>query len=64
MRLTQFRDLMEGEFGAARAATLAHDHVFADLGGRTAQQALDAGIDARDVWRAVCAAYEIPPSRR
>lgn len=64
MRLTQFRDLMEGEFGAARAATLATDHVFADLGGRTVEQALGAGIDARDVWRAVCAAYEIPPSRR
>ncbi len=64
VRLTQFRELMEGEFGAARAATLAHDHVFADLGGRTVEQALDSGIDARDVWLAVCTAYEIPPSRR
>ncbi len=64
MRLTQFRELMEGEFGAARAATLAHDHVFSDLGGRTVEQALAAGFDARDVWRAVCAAYEIPPARR
>lgn len=55
---------MDGEFGPARAASLSHDHVFADLGGRTVEQALAAGIDARDVWRAVCTAYEVPPSRR
>ena len=64
MRLTQFRELMEGEFGAARAATLAHDQVFAELGGRTVEQALEYGIDTRDVWLAVCTAYEVPPSRR
>jgi len=64
VRLTQFRELMEGEFGAARAATLAHDQVFAELGGRTVEQALEYGIDTRDVWLAVCTAYEVPPSRR
>lgn len=64
VRLTQFRELMEGEFGAARAASLSHDHVFAELGGRTVEQALVAGLDTRDVWRAVCTAFEIPPARR
>lgn len=64
MRLTQFRELMEGEFGAVRAASLAHDHVFAELGGRTVEQALEFGYDAREVWRAVCAAYDVPPSRQ
>lgn len=64
MRLTQFRELMDDEFGAARAASLAHDHVFAELGGRTVEQALEFGHDPRDVWRAVCAAYDVPPARR
>lgn len=64
MRLTQFRELMEGEFGAVRAASLARDHVFAELGDRTVDEALEAGHDARDVWRVVCAAYDVPPSRR
>jgi hypothetical protein len=64
VRLTQFRELMDGEFGAVRAAAVAHDHVFAELGGRTVDQALEYGIDARDVWSAVCAAYDVPPSRR
>ena len=64
VRLTYFRELMEGEFGPVRAASLAHDHVFAELGGRTVEQALEAGIEPREVWRAVCELYDIPPARR
>jgi DUF3046 family protein len=64
VRYSQFRELMAGEFGAARAAAIARDHVLADLGGRTVEQALEDGVDAREVWRAVCAAYDVPPARR
>ena len=64
VRLTQFRELMVDEFGAARAAALSRDHVFAELGGRTVEQALEAGIDPRKVWRAVCEVYEVPLARR
>ena len=64
VRLTEFRRLMNDEFGAARASAVSRDHVLADLGGRTVEQALEAGIDPRRVWRAVCEAYEVPPARR
>ena len=64
VRLTYFRELMEGEFGAVRAASLSHDHVFTELGGRTVEEALEAGIDPREVWLAVCEVYEVPPARR
>ena len=64
VRLTQFRELMNDEFGPARAAALSRDHVFADLGDRTVEQALEAGIDARKVWRAVCEVYDVPAARR
>lgn len=64
MRLTQFRELMDDEFGPARAAAVSRDHVLADLGGRTVEEALEAGIDARRVWLAVCDAYDVPPARR
>lgn len=64
VRLTHFRALMADEFGPVRAASLARDHVFADLDGRTVEQALDAGIDPKDVWRAVCEAFEVPAERR
>ena len=64
VRLTQFRDLMNDEFGPVRAAALARDHVFAELGDRTVEQALEAGIDPRKVWRAVCDVYDVPLARR
>ena len=60
MRLTQFRGLMEDEFGTLRAGSLARDHVFAELGGQTVEQAIESGVDLRGVWRAVCEAYEVP----
>jgi len=55
---------MDDEFGAARAASVSRDHVLVRLGGRTVEQALDHGFDARDVWFAVCDAYDVPPGRR
>ncbi|MGH3914748.1 MAG: DUF3046 domain-containing protein [Pseudonocardiaceae bacterium] len=64
MRTTHFRQLMDEEFGPIRAAALAHDHVFAELGGRTVDGALEAGIDAKQVWAAVCTAFDVPEARR
>ncbi len=64
MRITQFRQRMDEEFGAARAAALAHDHVFAALGGRTVNGALEAGIDIKRVWTVVCATFDVPEKRR
>jgi hypothetical protein len=64
VRLTHFRTLMEDEFGPARAAAVARDHVFSGLGGRTVEQALAAGVDPRQIWRVVCEAYDVPPARR
>jgi hypothetical protein len=64
VRLSHFRDLMAEEFGAARAGSLATDHVFAALSGKTVDQALEAGLDPKDIWRAVCAEFSVPPERR
>jgi hypothetical protein len=64
MRLTEFWNRMNAHFGAAYADSFARDHVMTELGGRTVRQALDAGWEAKDVWRAVCAAVGIPASAR
>lgn len=64
MRITVFRRLMAEEFGAIRGATLSADHVLSALGGRTPDQALDAGVPAKEVWRAVCAEFDVPAERR
>jgi hypothetical protein len=64
MRITVFRRLMAEEFGPGRAQVLARDHVLSALGGRTVDQALTAGISAKDVWREVCDAFDVPRERR
>jgi hypothetical protein len=64
MRITAFRRLMSDEFGDVRADMLARDHVFSSLGNRTVDQALEAGLPTKEIWRAVCDAFEVPPERR
>lgn len=64
VRLSHFRELMTEEFGAARAGSLAADHVFAALSSRTVDQALEAGWDPKDIWRAVCVEFDVPLERR
>jgi hypothetical protein len=56
--------MMADEFGNVRADMIARDHVFADLGGTTVDQALAAGLPPQRVWQAVCEAFDVPPERR
>lgn len=64
MRLTQFWGRMNAHFGEAYTDSFARDHVMSELGGRTVHQALSDGWEARDVWRAVCAAVDVPAAKR
>ena len=64
MRITVFRSMMAREFGEVRADMLARDHVFSSLGNRTVDEALDAGLPTKEIWRAVCDAFEVPAERR
>ncbi|MFJ8824308.1 DUF3046 domain-containing protein [Streptomyces sp. NPDC102467] len=64
MRLTVFWQRMAGHFGSEYADTFARDHVMAGLGGRTVQEALDSGWEAKDVWRVVCTTMDVPADRR
>jgi hypothetical protein len=58
--LTEFQELVEGQFGTMRATSMLVDHVLSGYGGRTAVQAIEDGIDPRDVWRALCADFDVP----
>ena len=63
MRRSEFERAVEDEFGA-QASTLISDLVLSDAGGRTAADALDAGMAPRDVWLALCAETDVPADRR
>ncbi len=63
MRLSSFWQLMADEFGAGYSKVLARDLVLGELDHRTATEALEAGVDPRAVWFALCRAQDVPESR-
>jgi hypothetical protein len=64
VRLQDFWSRMREQFGSVRAESVARDHVFSSLGGRSAVEAIDAGLPVRKVWLAVCEAFDVPKKDR
>lgn len=64
MRLTDFWERMEQALGPAYARSWAHDHVLAELGGRTVDEAIDDGIETVTIWRAVHRDLALHPRER
>ena len=60
MRLTDFWERMDAVFGAAYAKSWARDFSLSALGGRTVMEAIDAGVDTREIWEAVFGVVEVP----
>lgn len=60
VRHTEFRELIDEEFGVMRADSLLVDHVLTELGGKTAAQAIEDGVEPRSVWRALCKDLDVP----
>ena len=57
VRLTDFWTRLEQAFGPAYAKSLAADHAFTELDGRTIDEAFAQGEETVRIWRAVVAAY-------
>jgi hypothetical protein len=62
--LSEFRLAVSDEFGEAYGRVLTNDLVLGDVGGRTAEQAIKAGVDPRAIWLALCDASDVPAERR
>ncbi len=63
MRYREFWQLVDEVLGR-EGRTLTRELVLLRLGGATAVQALDAGVEPRDVWHALCDELDVPESRR
>jgi hypothetical protein len=63
VRLTEFWGRMQERFGAVYARSVASDYRLPQLGA-TVDEALARGDEARDVWRAVCAEFDVPSHLR
>ena len=63
MRRSEFFYAVGSEFGEAYGRVVTSDVIIAELGDRTADSALKAGIPARTVWLALCQAMDVPHER-
>ncbi|WP_217183650.1 DUF3046 domain-containing protein [Streptomyces sp. AC495_CC817] len=63
MRRSEFLRAVQDEFHG-RAPSLLSDLVLSALSGRTAAEALDAGVPPKQIWLALCAEMDVPESRR
>ncbi len=63
MKASEFRIAVDDEFGEAQGRVLVRDLVIDALGGRTAAEALEAGIPTGEVWTALCRANDVPVNR-
>ncbi|WP_432563499.1 DUF3046 domain-containing protein [Kineococcus sp. SYSU DK003] len=64
MRVSEFWTLVEDEFGVGYGRSLAADQHLLALDDRTAREALDAGVEPKQIWLALCDAMDVPDSRR
>lgn len=64
MRHTEFWSRMDAALGPAYSRTWAETFVMSDLGGRTARDALDAGVAPKEVWAVVWRTLELPVTQK
>jgi len=54
MRISDLRERLSLSFGEAWAASFSQDIAISELGSMTVNEALQAGREADEIWRAVC----------
>lgn len=64
MTRSEFLLAVQDEFGDVQGRALMRDLVLGSLGGVTAEQALNDGVAAKSVWKALCEAMDVPTMRR
>ncbi|GAB2513308.1 hypothetical protein CATRI_07780 [Corynebacterium atrinae] len=63
MRLTEFYQLVQDEFGSVRGKWIVHSHVLA-VYGKTPEQLIEEGEGLRAVWHQLCEEFDVPEERR
>jgi hypothetical protein len=61
---TEFWERLDDALGRGYARSWASMFVLTELGGRTVDEALAAGVPPKQVWRAVWAALGLPARER
>jgi len=64
MKHSEFAALVNTTFGPMLGPAYLREQVLPTLGNRTAEAALAAGVEPRDVWHALCDALDAPERDR
>lgn len=64
MKLSELRRAIVDEFGPGYGAVLERDLALRTLAGRTTLEAIADGVDAREIWLALCEEAEVPLGHR
>ena len=54
MRISDLRERLMLSFGTEWAPSFSQDIAISELGSKTVDEALKAGLEAAEIWRAVC----------
>ena len=57
--MTDFWQRMDERFGVSYSRSVAADYRIPMLGS-TIDEAIEAGVETKEIWRAVCAEFEMP----
>ena len=57
MRISDLRERITLSFGESWAPSFCKDIAITQLGSKTVEEALRAGVEASDIWKALCMAY-------
>ncbi|MDA2962660.1 MAG: DUF3046 domain-containing protein [Actinomycetota bacterium] len=57
MRISDLRERLTLSFGDAWAPSFASDIALSELASKTVNEALAAGVEADEIWKAVCKAH-------
>jgi hypothetical protein len=63
VRLTDFWQRMDERFGPSYSRSVAADYRL-PLIGSTVDDAIRSGVETKEIWRAVCAEFDVPSHLR
>ena len=59
MRISDLRERLTLSFGAEWAPSFCKDIAISELGSKTVEEALASGVEADEIWRAVCKSHPV-----
>ena len=64
MRISDLRERLLLSFGPEWAPSFSQDIALSELGSKTVNEALKDGIEADEIWRAVCKQYPVETAKQ